>query len=213
MIDRKMVRFVSNESQKMKAACLFPNLWRGDGFMSKRKAQVIVLCEDKQQEVCARHFLIEIGFDRHKMIFRTSPKGKQAGEQFVREHYSSEVRAYRSKKNHLSVCLIAIIDADIKTVDQRLQQFDESLVSHSMQIRQADEKIVLFVPKRNIETWIYHLNGKPVDEETPYPKLQKESDCKSCVEGLLKQCHNDSLKNNAPPSLLRAIDEARRIKT
>lgn len=180
--------------------------------MSKHKAQVIVLCEDKQQEVCIRHFLIEIGFDRNRMFFKTSPKGRQAGEQFVRESYPSEVRAYRSKKNHLSICLIAMIDADIKTVEQRLQQLDESLISKAMQIRQADENIAIFVPKRNIETWIYYLKGKPVDEETAYPKLQYESNCKSCVEELSKQCHNGCLKNNALPSLLKAVDEAQRIK-
>jgi len=104
----------------MKADCLSQNLSQEGGFiMSKRRARIIVLCEDKQQEVCARHFLRQCGFHPRKMEFVTCPKGKQSGEQFVRENYPSEVRAYRSRKNHISICLAVIIDADKKTVDQR----------------------------------------------------------------------------------------------
>lgn len=177
----------------------------------KRKAQIVVLCEDRQQEVCARYFLRQCGFHPRKMEFLTCPKGKQSGEQFVRENYPSEVRAYRSRKNHLSIGLAVIIDADRKTVGQRLQELEESLVNDCQQIRQSGENIAIFIPKRNIETWIHYLMGDKVDEETAYPKFQKEGVSKPYMRELAKRCQAEKL-NDAPPSLYSAKDECRKIK-
>lgn len=177
----------------------------------RRNVQVVVICEDRQQEVCARRFLKECGFHPRKTEFVTCPKGKQSGEQFVRENYPSEVRAYRSRRKYLSVCLAVIIDADTKTVAQRLQEFDASLVNDSQEKRQPDEKIAIFVPKRNIETWIYHLRGETVDEETAYPKLQRERECKSYMKILAARCAGKQT-DNPPPSLRKAEKELQRIK-
>jgi len=177
----------------------------------KRKARLVVLCEDKQQEVCARHFLRRCGFHPRKTEFVTCPKGKQSGEQFVRENYPSEVRACRSRKNHLSIGLAVIIDADKKTVDQRLRELEESLANDCQPIRQSGENIAIFVPKRNIETWIHYLMGDKVDEETVYSKFQKEGDCKPYIKELAEHCQTDKL-SDAPLSLCRAKDECRKIK-
>lgn len=171
----------------------------------------MVLCEDKQQRSFIRNFLLGIGFERRKIYFRMCPRGRQSGEQFVRENYPSKVRAYRGKKNHLSVCLAVVIDADTKTVDQRLQELDASLTADAQQVRQPDEKIAIFVPKRNIETWIHYLMGEKVDEETAYSKLQREGDCKHYVKDLTKRCHRDIL-HNAPYSFRIAYKELQRIK-
>jgi len=59
--------------------------------MGKRKIQVIILCEDRQQEVFARHFLIKkSGFGPREIRVLPLPNGKQSGEQYVRETYIGE---------------------------------------------------------------------------------------------------------------------------
>ncbi|MGF1935167.1 MAG: hypothetical protein RM347_012300 [Nostoc sp. ChiQUE02] len=164
---------------------------------------------DKQQEVFARHFLKKRGFilDRNLRI-EICPKG--SGEQFVRKRYPAEVKAYRSK-NYLSGMLVVLIDADKKTIEERLNQLDEALIANSQLVRQPKEEIAIFIPKRNIETWIHYLQNETVDEETEYSKfLNNESACKPSIENLVNQCYQ-GLDENAPPSLQAACGELQRI--
>ncbi|MEH2395682.1 MAG: hypothetical protein V7K21_29880 [Nostoc sp.] len=164
------------------------------------------MCEDKQQEVFARHFLKKRGFilDRNLRI-EICPKG--ATEQFVRKRHPAEVRAYRSK-NYLSGMLVVLIDADRKTIEERLNQLDEALRENSQLVRQPKEAIAIFILKRNIETWIHYLLDETVDE-TEYSKLNNESVCKPYVENLVNQCYQ-GLNKNAPPSLEAACGELQR---
>ena len=184
--------------------------------MGKRKIQVTILCEDKQQQVFAKHFLIKSGFEPRKIRVLPLPDGGQSGEQYVRESYPKQVKIYRGKSTYLSRCLIVLIDADPEySVKQRLDSLDSALEEneeYSQPKRQPQEKIAIFVPKRNIETWIYYLGGETVDEETEYPKLAKAGDCKNDVDKLLDWCNsNGGLPEDAPPSLQAACAELPRI--
>ncbi|MDY6803888.1 MAG: hypothetical protein SXA11_08785 [Cyanobacteriota bacterium] len=185
--------------------------------MGKRKIQVIILCEDRQQEVFARHFLIKKScFKPGEIRVLPLPDGKQSGEQYVRETYPKQVKLYRSQSTYRSVCLIVLTDADPKySVKQRLDSLDSALEEneeYSQPKRQPQEKIAIFVPKRNIETWICYLRGETVDEETKYPKLAKPGDCKNDVDILLDWCNsNAGLPEDAPPSLQAACGELQRI--
>jgi hypothetical protein len=175
--------------------------------MSQRRVQIVILCEDRQQEVFARHFLKKRGFTGN---ITPKPCLEGAGEQYVRDNYPKEVKAYRSK-NYLSGMLIVLIDADKKTVEERLKQLDDALIENAQELRQPHEKIAIFVPKRNIETWIHYLQGTNVDEETEYTKFKKQSDCKPYIEQLVNQCYQGNLDENAPPSLKAACGELQRI--
>jgi len=179
--------------------------------MTRRGIQLVILCEDQQQEFFARHFFLSRGFPRQKIRVRKSPKGKGSGEQYVREHYPQEVEAYRSRSAYRSVGLAVVIDADTQTVEQRLVQLDSALEVDSQQRRQPEEKIAVFVPKRNIETWIHYLKGQTVDEETVYPRLSRERECKPYVQKLARDICASGLAEDAPPSLHTACDELQRI--
>ncbi len=87
--------------------------------MSQRRVQIIILCEDRQQEVFARFFLKKRGFTG---LFRAKicPPGSQSGEQYVRTQYPVEVKAYRQNRNRVSIGLVVIIDADKSTLQERL---------------------------------------------------------------------------------------------
>lgn len=185
--------------------------------MTQNRVQIVILCEDLQQQVFAYHFLKKRGFNINpkNITIRTSPKGKGAGERFVIKHYAAEVKEYR-RKNHRSGMLVVLIDADTATVKATLKELDNALIENSQELRHPDEKIAIFVPKRNIETWIHYLQtGEVVEEEgekSKYPKFSKnEAICKPGVEQLANQCSQGSLDENAPPSLQAACGELQRI--
>ncbi len=135
--------------------------------MGKRKVQVTILCEDKQQQVFARNFLIKSDFEPRKIRVLPLPDGGQSGEQYVRETYPEQVKIYRGKSTYLSCCLIVVIDADKYSVKQRLDSLDSALEEYSQPKRQPQEKIAIFVPKRNIETWISYLLPLPNKKSPP----------------------------------------------
>ena len=180
--------------------------------MSKSRIQIVLLCEDKQQLVFARHFLEKMGFDKRKII-PLIPSVAQSGEQFVRESYLSEVKKYRQKCNHLAIALIVMTDADNLSVKQRLNQLSSILQENNLPDRQKEEVIAIFIPKRNIETWIGYLKGEKVNEEDKktYNKLLKESDCKPYAEVLAERCQLQEKLEDAPDSLNIACQEFQRL--
>jgi hypothetical protein len=173
---------------------------------------IVVLCEDRQQEVFARHFLKACGLvkNRRKIYYNPCPKGKQAGEQYVRQEYPKEVKTYRNISQRLSASLIILIDADTQEVAERLRQLESALVEAGIPPREPGEHIGIFIPKRNIETWIYYLEGDTVTEEKIYDHLARESDCSSSVEALARK-RREPLPENAPLSMQIACSELERI--
>ena len=179
--------------------------------MSQRRVQIVILCEDRQQEVFARHFLKMRGFPG---IIRANicPSGSQSGEQYVRTQYAAEVKAYRQNRNRVSIGLVVLIDADTGTLQERLNQLAEALSEDSQPERRSDEAIAIFIPKRNIETWIHYLQGEVVNEEDSYTKFENnEAFCKPYVENLAEECRSQKLSENAPESLQVACGELQRL--
>ncbi|MEE3715506.1 hypothetical protein V2H45_01965 [Tumidithrix elongata RA019] len=180
--------------------------------MTQPRKTIVILCEDLQQEVFVRSFLQKRGFNRRWFSPNICPSGQQSGEQFVRDRYPAEVRAYRSKKNHLDIALVVVIDADTNEVENRFKQLEQALKDQSLPPRQPDEKIAVFVPKRNIETWIHYLMGESVDELTAYSKFSRqEGNCKPYVEELAVQCQQVGLTDDAPLSMRIACAELQKI--
>lgn len=179
--------------------------------MSQRRVQIVILCEDRQQEVFARYFLKKRGFTG---LFRTKicPPGSQAGEQYVRTQYPVEVKAYRQNKNRVSIGLVVLIDADTGTLEARLNELASVLEEDKQKNREPNEAIAIFVPKRNIETWIHYLQGETVNEEAVYAKFKNnEAVCKTAVEDLADRCYSQSLPEDAPRSLQAACGELQRL--
>lgn len=173
-------------------------------------SMVIVLCEDRQHEVFMRTFLVNRGVSPHRIRVRLTPGGRGAGEQYVHRQYPGEVKIYRSKRRRLNIALATMIDADTKSVTDRLEELDLSLKTAQMERRREDEQIGIFVPKRNIETWIHYLMGHNVDETTAYPPFKKKGECKPYVKRLAEGCRQ-TLDPKAPPSLHAGCIELQRI--
>lgn len=174
---------------------------------------VIVLCEDRQQEVFIRQWLMSHGFQRRAITVRDIPVGRGSGEAHVRHEYPNEVKALRQVNSYSEVgrALVTIIDADKFTVKERHDELERKLRDAQLAPRQPNEQIAILVPKRNIETWIHHLRGVAVDEENAYPKLTEPSDCKPDVRQFVKQTTTGNLQTSALPSLQMALAEMERI--
>ena len=119
-----------------------------------------------------------------------------------------ELRAYKQKKNNLSLALIVMIDADLKSQDER-KLYLEMECRKANVVRENDDAVAIFVPTRNIETWIAFLRGEQIDETTDYKPLKKgeESFCLPSVKALLEVCRKRQLPPDPPSSLCNACSE------
>jgi len=132
-----------------------------------KPSQVIILVEDRRHQQFLRGYLRRVGLEPHAFRFVPTSSGTGSGEQWVRERFPIEVESYRRRQAETK--LIVVIDADNRSVQERLAQLDQKLrEAGATPIRPRDEQIARLVPRRNVETWILCLNGTPVDEETNY---------------------------------------------
>jgi hypothetical protein len=180
--------------------------------MPKKYAQYIILCEDLQTQVFARQYLLARGIPYQKIRTRPLSLGESgAGDAYVRKTYPIEVRALRQNPK-LDFQLVVFIDADNHSLRDRHQQLAASLRESNEAERAPRERIAIFTPKRNIETWVHYLAGATVDEETTYSKRRKrEHDCAADVHRLATQICLQGLPTDGPPSLHAACDEIARI--
>jgi hypothetical protein len=175
--------------------------------MSARRVRIVLVCEDSQQEVFTRELLKGMGWNTRELRVEKSPSAGGSAEQWVRERFPLELMAYRQRRQRAASALIAMIDADLKDVQDRINEFKDECKARQIAFRAADEAVALAVPRRNIETWIRYLAGNPVNEQDAYPKFNRKRDCKPAVINLVKLCKSKGLKPDAPPALAAACDE------
>lgn len=153
-----------------------------------------------------RRFFREAGWSQHCIRVEKSSKGEGSGEQWVRERFPRELESAR-KRSGSGVWLIVMLDADIGTVADRAKALDKACVASNISKRRSGDPVMIFIPKRNIETWISYLNGEQIDEETVYRKLSRPRDCASQVRTLKIMCDAGALQDARPPSLRSACEE------
>ncbi len=173
----------------------------------RRAAAVVLLCEDKQQESFFRRLLKQEGYQRIRV--RPYAPGKGAATQHVSERFPAEAAAQRRRSSHMRCGLVTAIDADTRSVEQRYGDVWDQIAPQ----RGEDEPIALFIPKRNIETWVHYLNGRAdVNEEERYPRFTgRESECHPAVERFRGIARGGTPPPDCLPSLRRACDEYHRL--
>lgn len=174
-----------------------------------RTVQIVLLCEDKQQQAFMRRFLERSGKDCRLFRTETAPRGEGSAAQFVRKRFAKEVAEHRRRS--VSQALMVMIDGDDRGVDRRLAELDDECKRQSLSVRTPDEGILVFAPTWNIETWLAYLDGEPVGEAKPdYPRLARPKDCGAHAAALAEMCDRRRLREPAPPSLSAACVEYRR---
>ena len=101
--------------------------------------------------------------------------------------------------------LIAVIDADTGQVSARYRE----LLGH-LSFRTG---VFIFVPKRNIETWLHHLNESEAEEETDYKPLYKKDPAEAIRAAAAKflELIRSPDTSGLIPSLARGVEEASRM--
>ena len=168
-----------------------------------RFAEIVILAEDRTQVRFIRSWLVQ--HVAHNSVINRINDGGGSGEQYVRLMFPIEAELHRRRAATRSAMLIAVIDADKEDVSERYKQL--------LQGKTLGPGIFLFIPKRNIETWLHQLNGRAADEVTDYKPLylkDPKSAIRTAGENFLVL-----VRANGPiahtPSLARGIEEARRI--
>lgn len=62
-----------------------------------RTVQIVLLCEDKQQQAFMRRFLERSGKDCRLFRTETAPRGEGSAVQFVRKRFAKEVAEHRRR--------------------------------------------------------------------------------------------------------------------
>lgn len=177
--------------------------------MSIRRVRIVLLCEDSQHEAFTRRFLEGMGWNMRELRVEKGPAARGSAEQWVKGKFPAELKVYRQRRQLAASGLIAMIDADMGEVQDRIREFEAACDAKQIPFRTDVETVAIVVPKRNIETWIHYLNGHQVNEQDDYPKLDRERGCKPAVNNLVQLCKSTGLTGNAPRSLAVACNEYR----
>ncbi|MEQ9485016.1 hypothetical protein [Coleofasciculus sp. F4-SAH-05] len=187
------------------------------------KPEVVILCEDIAHERFIRQYLVCCGFEDRKIKNFPNLKGRKIknNNDFVIKHYAPLVKSYRSK-NFQNRAIVVMIDADTNSINDILRSLhialDEQEGKLNRDPRLPNEKIAIFVPARNIETWFYYISiDRNCDEITDYknsPEIRKWDSidlAKSSATKLSREICPQGLDSNALSSLHHACDELRRL--
>lgn len=182
--------------------------------MADRVANIFVLVEDREQQNLVRRYLELCGQNVKRVRFEPLPAGAGSGEQYVREHYAAQVRAFRyCRGRRASALLIVMVDADMISVEARAAQLAAQLETNGLDPRADDEPIAILIPKRHVETWIRALLGEQVDEQKSYKRPKPTgSEIRQASEALFISTRPHSEPGDtAPASLIVAIPEWRKV--
>jgi hypothetical protein len=177
----------------------------------------MVLVEDQALELFVRDCLLELGAHRREIRVRRCLAGRGSAKQWIDHEYPSEVQAHRKRASE-NLALVVGTDADTQTVPQRVQRLADTLQEAGRTPRTHQERIAIWVPKRNIETWLLFLNGSQVDEEGDYKNRAGGVDSKAVKAAArefvrrFRQWVRDPDAATNLPSLVWAFEETKRIQ-
>ncbi len=130
-------------------------------------SKIFILAEDARQQLFVLRYLYKVGYKAHVIDREPIPRGTGgAGEHWVRQRYAAVLKKYRKRAAKARTAVIVVIDADTEDLSLRSRQLEETLKQSGAASRMKGEPILHLIPRRNIETWILHLSGEQVDEET-----------------------------------------------
>lgn len=177
--------------------------------------RVIVLCEDIVHHRFIRNYLICQGISKRNIQDFGTVKSRNNASVF--QHYPDLVKVYRARKNYQDIALVVMLDADERNIKDHLKEFDKRLDPEKARLnqkaREDDEKIAIFIPARNIETWIHYIFGHTdCNEHDDYKRLYSPEDAKKAARKLAEEICPEGLPEDALPSLHHACRELERLQ-
>ena len=174
------------------------------GILSQA-AQIVILAEDVRHRKIINRYLRSKGYSPHqiRILLPDVLHRQTAGLTFIRTEYAIQIKALREVLTKRSTYLIVVADADDGTFEDRITDLDARLTAFSQPNRSEAEPILLIVPRRNVETWMYFIAGNSVDEETDYNPQCRSFDDGQWAANFVKFARNP-LPQSCPDSLRRA---------
>lgn len=185
--------------------------------------EVTILCEDIDQERFIRQYLICRGLEEHKIKDYGNPKGRDIknNNALIVKHYPALIKSYRTGK-YRNIAVVVMIDADEDSVSDKMRslhkQLDEDEGNLNKDTRQRDEKVAIFVPARNIETWFYYImEGQGCNETNDYKDKKMSAKerielAKSAAQKLAREICPQGADRITLPSLRYACTELQRLQ-
>lgn len=182
------------------------------------KYRITIVCEDIAQFDFIKAYAQLLGANKRKILRLTEANNNAT----VLGHYPKAVHSYRKVASE-NVILVVMIDADNKTVQERLREFDQKLDVEKYQLNQGTrsntEKILIFIPIRNIESWFHYINGGSDVENkkdqngkiVSYKDTYQDADISQLAKKLKAEICVRGLPENAPSSLHHACRELARL--
>ncbi len=173
-----------------------------------------ILVEDRTLERFIRHCLLQLGAHPRELYVLPFPAGRGSGKQRIDLQYPREVQAYRRKRFE-NIALVVGTDADEQTVQQRAQRLADTLRATGCDERTDQDRIAIWIPKWNIETWLLFLKGEEVHEEVNYKNQAGEVSIKTVAAEFVRRFRQWLLDPDAAgllPSLVSAFEETKRIQ-
>ena len=176
-------------------------------------SQVIILAEDRRTQNLAYHLLVRLGY-KGRIRKEALPAGHGAGNNYVLNHYASQVKA--SQQRAAGTILLVHLDADAETVAHRLKQLSNRLIAAGVE---RDPQVVFhWIPKRNVETWLLWLLAPATLDEAVDYKQNFEHEYRgqeaavavklAATSFFVYSRANATRPGNCPPSLTLALDNA-----
>ncbi len=176
-----------------------------------RNYQYHILCEDIQSRSFINAVLSEQGISARKVICNSIPCGEGCGEAAVRRDFPKEIQRLNATSYNKQV-LIVCTDADKYTIDERKSFLDKEVKSQGVQWDKQNAPIMVWIPKRQIETWIHALNHESVDENMTFPHSGKPVSCKEQAKKFSMYCQDlIELEPSALNSMIESKNEYNRI--
>ena len=186
--------------------------------------EVTILCEDIDQERFIRQYLICRGLDDRKIKDFGNPKGRviENNNASIVKYYPALMKSYRRTRKYRNIAVVVMIDADEDSLDDRMRSLnialDETAGNLNRDPRLRDEKVAIFVPARNIETWFYYImEGQECNEITKYKDDNMSTEeriklAKSAAKKLAREICPQGVDRITLPSLRYACTELQRLQ-
>lgn len=186
--------------------------------------EVTILCEDIDQERFIREYLICRGLEEHKIKDFGNPKGRavENNNALIVEHYPDIIKTHRRRSKYRNLAVVVMIDADKDSVSDKMRslhkKLDEAAGNLNKDTRLPNEKVAIFVPARNIETWFYYImEGQECNEITKYKDDNMSAEeriklAKSAAKKLATEICPQGVDRITLPSLRYACTELQRLQ-
>ncbi|MBR1478440.1 MAG: hypothetical protein IJ608_10830 [Lachnospiraceae bacterium] len=179
-----------------------------------KKYQYIIFCEDDKTRSFIINILVSQGININKIRSDVAPSGRGSGEAYVRNSYRRNLSTLR-KFNYNSIALIVCTDADTHSIDEIYKSFSDECtkVEPKMEDRTDKEPVLIWIPKRHIETWIefFKNNGVGVNEERKYKINSQNVRCKEEANKMSEFLQGNRVYKEYLPSLEAAYVEYERL--